>query len=130
MPRSSCVWCVAALASLPFVNGCASITEGSTQPIFISTNPVQGASCTLTNGRGEWKLITPDTVVVKKSTTVLKINCSKDGWKDSTAYLAPVQSATAIAGTLAFSLLETAVDASTGAGNNYPSTYTIVLLPS
>ena len=130
MPGTNLNWCVSALALMISLNACASIAEGSTQPVFISTSPVEGASCTLTNGRGEWKLITPDTVVVKKSTTVLKINCSKQGWKDSVAYLAPVQSATALAGTLAFSLIETAVDASTGAGNNYPTSYTIVLLPS
>src|SRR2546423_1495901 len=120
----------AAVAASMLTAGCATVVEGSSQPIHIETTPIAGAACTLSNNRGEWMVVTPGTVTVRKSSSVLKAVCSKPGWKESSAYMAPVQSTTAVVGTvLLFGLVETAVDASTGAGNDYPGSYTIVLVP-
>jgi hypothetical protein len=113
------------------VSGCASVTEGESQQIQVTTDPVAGASCLLTNGRGAWPVTTPGAVIVKKSESVLKAHCSKDGWKDATAYLASNVPVLAQAGMMIpyLGVVSAAVDASTGAANKYPDQFKIVMKP-
>jgi hypothetical protein len=119
---------VAAALSLA---ACASIAEGTSQQIYVTTTPETGAACTASNGRGEWDVVTPGTVTVKKSETVLKIRCSKPGWKDATVYAAgKISTANLVGNMLPYvGLLNAAVDASTGAALTYPGSYTIELKP-
>jgi hypothetical protein len=118
-----------AIAFVLATSACAAV-EGDKQVISVTTVPVAGASCTLSNKRGEWTLVTPADVSVKKSTSILKAACKKDGWKPATAYVASNPSAGAIIGTvLLFGVVESAVDGSTGAGNDYPKTLEIHLKP-
>jgi hypothetical protein len=110
-------------------SACA-VVEGDKQVISVTTVPVVGASCTLSNKRGEWTFVTPADVVVKKSTSTLRAACKKDGWKPATAYVASNPSTGAIIGTvLLFGVVESAVDGSTGAGNDYPKAVEIHLKP-
>lgn len=110
--------------------GCASVVEGTTQAITVNTTPVSGASCTLTNKRGQWSVVTPGSVIVKRSESYIHVVCTKDGWQDSTAYLSPTQSTQAVMGAvLLFGVLESAVDASTGAGNKYPEYCNVPMKP-
>lgn len=110
---------------------CASVAEGTTQQIYVTTTPETGAACTASNGRGEWSLVTPGTVTVKKSESVLKIRCTKPGWKDGTVYAAGKISTANLMGNMLpyVGLLNAAVDASTGAALTYPGSYTIELKP-
>lgn len=107
--------------------GCASVTEGSTQPISIATAPVSGATCTLSNAVGKWTLVTPGTAIVAKSQTVLKIVCVKDGGQEGTGYLTPRVPASALIGMMMpyAGVVSAAVDGSTGAGNEYPDSLLI-----
>ena len=117
----------AALAML--LSGCASVVEGSTQPIFVSTQPQPDADCTVSNSRGIWHLTSPGTVVVAKSESVLKVLCKKDGWQDGTAYLTSRIPTSAMVGmSLPYvGIISAAVDGSTGATNLYPKTVTITM---
>ena len=57
----------AALAALLLLPACASITEGHTQKLTVSSNPV-GAECTLTrNGEVIAKVTTPGQLLVDKT---------------------------------------------------------------
>lgn len=109
--------------------GCASVTSGSTQPIFVATNPVAGATCTLSNGRGRWSVVSPGSVTVEKSVTVIKAVCTKPGWQDGVAYLTPRVPAMAQAGMMLpyVGIVSAAVDGSTGAGNEYPDAVAIAM---
>ena len=109
------------------LEGCASVAEGSTQPIMVSTAPVSGATCTLTNTRGKWSVVTPGSVVVQKSSSVIKADCVKDGWRDGIGYLTPRVPAMAQVGMVMpyVGILSAAVDGSTGAANEYPSSIEI-----
>jgi hypothetical protein len=121
----------ATLPLAPVLAGCASVTEGSTQPVFVTTAPETGATCTCTNNRGSWTLVTPGTVVVKKSESVLAIHCSKAGWKDGTEYASGRISTAGMVGMMLpyVGLLNAAVDASTGATTKYPQAFTVQLKP-
>ena len=66
----------ASLASVLAIASCASIIEGSTDRVEVTTVPqVNGAMCTMENSRGTSSLVTPGSAVIKKSKTDLKINC-------------------------------------------------------
>jgi hypothetical protein len=110
---------------------CASVIEGTTQQIFVTTTPETGAACTASNARGEWSLVTPATVTVKKSESVLKIRCSKPWWQDGTFYAAGKMSGASLAGNMLpyVGVLNMAVDGSAGAALSYPGSYSIELKP-
>ena len=111
--------------------GCASIAEGTTQPIYVSTTPA-GADCVLSNTRGKWSVVSPGAVVVKKSESVLKASCSKAGWQVAIAYLTPKVPTSALIGMMLpyAGLVSAAVDGSTGSGNQYPGTVSLAMKPS
>ena len=47
---------------------CASIISGVHQKVSVSTTPVTGATCVLTNNKGQWKVeSTPGIAVVHRS---------------------------------------------------------------
>lgn len=102
--------------------GCASVIEGTTQPVAVATAPEIGASCTCSNDNGKWTLVTPGTVTVKKSRTVLTIRCSKPGWVDATTYAVGKISKAGVAGEMVpyVGLLSYGADMSTGAMLTYP----------
>jgi hypothetical protein len=122
---------LAALALGPSLAGCASVTEGASESIFVTTAPETGATCTCSNDRGSWSLVSPGTVAVKKSESVLTVRCSKPGWKDGVEYAAPRVSTTGMVGMVLpyVGLLNAAVDASTGAAMQYPIAFTVQLKP-
>jgi len=94
---------------------------------MVVTTPVSGATCTLSNTQGKWSVVTPGSVTVQKSTSVIKIVCMKDGWQNGVGYLSSRVPAMAQAGMMLpyVGILSAAVDGSTGAGNEYPSSITI-----
>ena len=119
----------AAMALGCAVSGCASVAEGNTQPITVATAPIAGATCTLSNTRGKWSVVTPGTVIVEKSNSVIKAVCVKDGWQDGAGYLTPHVPAMAMVGMMMpyVGLVSAAVDGSTGAGSVYPSSLLVSL---
>lgn len=122
---------IAALAAVFFCAGCASVVDGSTQPIYVTTTPETGATCICSNERGKWTVSTPGTVIVKKSESVLEIHCRKPGYKDGTAYAAGKETAAGLIGNALpyIGLLNAITDASTGAALTYPGSYTIDMQP-
>jgi hypothetical protein len=106
---------------------CASVVDGTTQPIYVATTPISGATCTCSNDRGKWIVVTPGTVVIAKSESVLQIRCSKLGYVDGKAYAAGHMTSAGMAGAMLLGLLDAAIDASTGAALTYPGSYSIEL---
>ncbi len=65
-----------------FTTGCASIVNGTNQPVSVKTTPVAGASCTLENNKGKWYVNnTPGSVTVQRSYNDMHITCEKKGFK-------------------------------------------------
>jgi hypothetical protein len=110
--------------------GCASVVDGPTQAISVVTTPVTGAACIVSNARGQWNVVTPGSVAIKKSESVLTIRCSKQGWQDGVFYASGHITSAGMTGMLLFGVVDSAVDASTGAALTYPDSYTIELKPA
>jgi hypothetical protein len=73
---------VAAIAAFgAALSGCATIVDGSSQSVSVSTTPTQGAACTLTNSEGTWYLTSPGSVQVHKTKNDLTVTCTKDGFQ-------------------------------------------------
>jgi hypothetical protein len=124
--RLAAVFAVASLCA-----GCASVMEGSTQTITVATYPVSGANCIGSNDRGQWPVVSPGSVLIQKSQSVLMIVCSKPGYADGKFYASGRMSgASLISGMIPYvGMVNSMVDASTGAALTYPSSYTIEMKP-
>jgi hypothetical protein len=73
--------CAAIAAIGVALSGCATVVDGSTQSVSVSTAPVQGAACTLTNSEGTWFVTSPGNAVVHKTKNDLAVTCKKDGFQ-------------------------------------------------
>lgn len=114
------------------VSGCASIWEGRTQDIAVSTDP-PGAECGLYREEGQRIATierTPGSTLVRKTRNDIWIVCVKPGYQQSIYYNRSGGTLTnVVAGVLTLGI-STAVDASTGADNKYESPANVVMLPN
>lgn len=120
----------AAVAALGVaLSGCASIMEGQTQSIAIASPPTTGATCTLSNSRGEWSVTTPGTVSVKKSRHDMAVSCSKEGYQTATARIPSDFAGWTLGNLLIGGVIGIGVDAGTGAMNKYPHAFEVPMTP-
>ena len=118
---------LAFLVSLPFISGCATVVNGTTQSVAISTTPEQGSACTLTNVIGTYSATTPAVVIVRRTKNDLIATCTKEG------YEAGISTAPAIFGGATFGNiiigggLGAIADAASGANYSYQTPLIIPL---
>ncbi len=123
---------LAAIVVSLLMTGCASITSGKHQPVSVAAvcdgQPVVEASCTLVNDKGSWHVKTPGSVMIQKAYGDLAVNCKKADAVGSTKFSS--KSNGAVWGNiLAGGIIGYAVDASSGAGFDYPTMMTVTLPP-
>jgi hypothetical protein len=111
------------------VAGCASMTGSSSQPIVVrgtkAGNEVAGATCNLTNDRGNWVAFTPGSALVRKSGTDLAVTCfHTDGGVGSTVVSSSSNSGL-WGNIIVGGAIGATVDASRGVGFDYPSIVTV-----
>jgi hypothetical protein len=112
---------LAALAAIGgALSGCASMVEGTTQNIAVTTVPVEGAKCVLTSSEGTYYVTTPGNTVVHKTKNSLNVVCRKDGFVDATKIVPSHFNGATVGNVLAGGIVGLAVDAATGANFNYP----------
>jgi len=121
-----------AIALLAFaVSGCASIIEGRSQEIVVSTDP-PGAECGFYREEGARIATiqrTPGSASVMKTKHDIWIVCTKPGYQTA-IYLNHSGAALAnVVGGIFTLGISTAVDSSTGAGNEYQSPANVVMVP-
>jgi hypothetical protein len=120
----------AAIALLP---GCASITSGKVQPLSMQAKcdgkDVIGASCSLTNSKGQWFVQTPGSVSINKSYGDLVIACTKDGLAPAGGTFKSSSNGGVWGNIVAGGLIGYAVDAGTGAGFDYPTQLAVNFSP-
>ena len=106
------------------LEGCASVTSGKMQTVSVHTHSsygeVRDANCTLTNDKGSWFVSTPGSAVIQKSFGDLAVDCKKR-LLVGTATFASNSNAGVWGNILVGGLIGYAVDASSGAGFDYPS---------
>ncbi len=110
------------------LTGCATIIDGTHQTVHIKTPPTSHAYCTLSNSKGHWKLRnTPGAVSVHRSSSALRVECNKAGYKAKTLYvnshLKPEIAGNVIVG----GFVGAGVDAVDGAAYGYPSNISVPL---
>src|SRR3569832_891349 len=121
---------VAGLIALgSMLSGCATIVDGTSQTIAITSSPDSGAACTLTSSQGTYFVTTPGNVTVHKTKNDLAAVCKKPGYQDTTATIPAKFQATTVGNVLAGGLIGVAVDAASGADYEYPGTFNIPLVP-
>jgi hypothetical protein len=106
------------------LSGCATIIDGSSEKIGITTGAVSGAHCVLSNGAGQWAVVTPGRVTVERSKHDMKVTCSKAGYQDVTQTIPSDLNGWALVN-FALAVLPLGVDAATGAINDYNDTTSI-----
>lgn len=111
------------------LTGCASVVDGTSQEITFYSNPPE-ATCTLErNGKPLSKVVTPGTVMIKKTKHDIAVSCAKEGYQTSTARMdSKIQDATwgniILGGGIGW-----AIDSASGADNKYDKSITLTLIP-
>lgn len=111
--------------ALSFLSGCASITGSKNQPVSVDTHcsgmQVEGAKCKLTNDKGEWYIgTTPGSVVIQKAYGDLAVECTKEGKGKAVGMFKSASNGGVWGNIIAGGIIGYAVDASSGAGFDYP----------
>ena len=111
------------------LTGCASITGSKNQPISITAiceaEQVQAANCTVTNDKGMIYVSTPGTAFVNKSTSDLVVSCTKEKVQSNPVIVKSSSNANIWGNILLGGPIGAAVDASTGAGFDYPNSVNV-----
>jgi hypothetical protein len=98
--------------------GCATITKGSTQTVAIDTPGVVGATCTIQTQSGPRGVVTPNSVVLDKTSSPLPISCTKECYLPAQS-ITPSGTEAMAAGNVVFGgFIGLGVDAATGALTN------------
>ena len=118
-----------ALAGLT-LSACATITKGADQTVTIQTDP-SGAECRLERDGMTIAIVnpTPGSVQIDKSKHAVVVKCSAEGHQETFATLASEFQGMTVGNVVFGGLIGLAIDASSGAMNQYPSEITLVLVP-
>jgi hypothetical protein len=111
------------------LSGCATIIQGTSQDIAITTPPVSGANCILTSKEGSWAVVSPGVAHVEKSKEDVLIKCTKDGYQEANAVIPSDFQAWTVGNIVAGGLIGVGVDAATGAMNEYPKGFAVPMQP-
>lgn len=115
------------------LTGCASITSGKVQPLSVQAKcegkDVIGASCALTNSKGQWFVQTPGSVSINKAYGDLVLNCEKDGLSPAGGTFKSSSNGGVWGNIIAGGVVGYAIDAGTGAGFDYPTQLVVSFNP-
>ncbi len=122
---------VAAATLLGLMSGaCSTIVSGTDQSVTVITEP-SGAECTLERDGVAIAVInpTPGTVNVDKSSQNISVLCTREEHQDSAGVLSSTFESMTFGNILFGGVIGVAIDASSGAMNQYPDSVTIVMVP-
>ena len=112
------------------LSACATITKGSDQSVSILTDPA-GAECRMERDGMTIAVVnpTPGTVQIDKSKHAVVVKCAADGYQDTFATMASEFQDMTVGNVVFGGLIGLAIDAGSGAMNQYPSEITLLLVP-
>ncbi len=119
-----------ALSAL-LLSGCATVVNGGSQDVSVSTNP-PGATCTVDRVGASVGVInpTPGKLSVSRSKNALDLTCNKPGYQTSATTVASTFNGWTFGNLLIGGLIGFGVDAATGANNDYPKAINVDLGPA
>lgn len=119
----------AALSAAALLSGCATIIEGPSQRIAVTTDP-PGATCGFWRGHDLIaKVVTPGAVTVDKTFGRITVNCRKDGYEQAFYQNRPEVAAATLGNAVIGGIVGAGIDAATGASVKYDSAVNLTLLP-
>jgi hypothetical protein len=118
------------LLGLLLLPGCATIFEGTSQSVAISTDP-PGADCTIDRAGSRIGQVnpTPGSIHIDKSKNDLSVSCKHAGYQIATVAQSPKFQATTFGNILIGGIVGVIVDAASGANFEYPTDVRINLAP-
>lgn len=118
------------LAAVALLPGCASIIEGTTQSIYVSTSP-EGASCDLVREGLTIATVnpTPGSAHIDKTKHDITVECEKSGYEQSQGFLPSEIEGAVFGNIIAGGLIGWGIDSASGADNHYPEQISIALTP-
>jgi uncharacterized protein len=118
----------AVLALVALLPACATVVEGTSDTVTLSTTPA-GATCTVDrNGeRVAAVAATPGSVRISKSRHDLNVTCTKEGYQPATTAASSRFTGSTFGNVIAGGVIGVVVDAASGANNRYPSDVRIEL---
>ena len=120
---------IVTIAAVLLLSGCASITNSKLQPVSVSAiqngDDVENARCALMNDKGTWYTTTPGSVTVQKSYGDMTVTCKKKGLRTGIMSVKSGSNAGVWGNIVAGGIIGYAVDASSGAGFDYPTNITV-----
>jgi hypothetical protein len=121
----------AAIAAVTALCGCSTIIEGTTQEIYVNTNPA-GASCKFMREGRQIATITPTpgAAFVQKNKYDITVVCDREGFVQAT-YLNHSGAAGATFGNIVLGGgIGWAIDSASGSDNKYDSPVNLTMVPS
>ncbi len=110
------------------MQACASITTGTTQSVAVDTTPVQQATCTLQNEKGQWTVIrTPGAATVAKAYGPLSVQCRSDAGHAGSSSVNSTTAGAAFGNIIAGGIVGAAVDMGSGAAYQYPAQVVVAM---
>jgi hypothetical protein len=111
------------------ITGCATVMAGTSQDVRVVSDP-PGAECRLArDGAPVAVLTTPGTANVPRSKRDLTVTCTKAGLADATETIPSEVHAGTVGNIIAGGIIGVAVDASSGANNNYRELTIVAFAP-
>jgi hypothetical protein len=114
-----------------FLNGCASIVEGSSQQVSVKTIDkgvdLNEAFCEMVNSKGTYFVKTPGSVKIDKANAPLEVKCSKEGYQPGLASVESFTKAMAFGNILFGGPIGAGIDMATGAAYIYPNLITVLM---
>jgi hypothetical protein len=107
------------------LGGCASIVEGTTETVAVTTPPAEGAKCVLKSSEGTYYVMTPGNALVHKTKNDLNVECDKDGFQHASLKVPAKFGAATLGNVLAGGIIGVGVDAATGANYSYPNAISV-----
>jgi hypothetical protein len=117
------------LALVSLATACATVTNGTTQPINIDSDP-QAADCTLSReGVTLGSVTTPAPLTIRRHASTIHVVCRKAGYEDGRIVMNSRYETASAGNFLLGGVIGVMVDASSGASSRYESNVLVRLAP-
>lgn len=119
-------------ACVVVVSGCASVTGGNVQKMYVQTQEkdgasVTGADCVLSNDKGSWKLTSPGDTSVVRSNKPMEVKCDKASSPQGVATVESATRAAMFGNLIVGGVVGAVIDHSSGAAYEYAEIVKVVM---
>jgi hypothetical protein len=107
------------------LTGCASVSGGNVQKMYVQAQtqagaPVTGAECTLANDKGSWRLVAPGDTSIVRSNKRMEVKCEKQPLPQGVVSVESATRGAMYGNILLGGVVGAVVDHNSGAGYEYP----------